>query len=122
MKDELASEPGDGRVDVVVARRRKRVAVALGAWAVLVGVVAVSGFGSVNDDAVAIVVVLTVVGVAAALGASAAVLAGRPALAAGLLVVSVVAPTWYLYPLLLVPVVGAVFLVRGRDELRAAQP
>jgi len=122
VKDELASEPGDGRVDVVVARRRKRVAVALGAWAVLVGVVAVSGFGSVNDDAVAIVVVLTVVGVAAALGASAAVLAGRPALAAGLLVVSVVAPTWYLYPLLLVPVVGAVFLVRGRDELRAAQP
>jgi len=96
--------------------------VALVLWAVVVGVVAVSGFDSVNDDAVTIVVVLTVVGVAASLAASVAVLFGRPVLGAGLLVVSVVAPTWYLYPLLLVPVAGAVLLVLGRGDLHEARP
>ncbi len=88
-------------------------------WLVAGTTIAVAALGDVNHDALPIVLIATGLGVLSAAGAAWGVHQGRCGLACGLLLVSVVVPTYAAWALNLLPIVAVALLLPGR---RAARP
>ncbi len=88
-------------------------------WLVAGTAVSVAALGRVNHDALPIVLVATGLGVLSAAGAAWGIYQGHRRLACGLLLVSVVVPTYAAWALNLLPIVAVALLLPGR---RAARP
>lgn len=90
-------------------------------WALTGAAVALFTFGDVNEDARLFVAGATVLGVGAALLSAWSAARSRHRLAGALLIGSaVVTPTYFAWPLNVVPLVAGVVIVRGNQRARRA--
>lgn len=104
-------------------KRRQIIARACIVWSITIVTIGVIAMPSVNDDAIALVLVATAATAIAAVGAARELIRGHDRIAGALLVASVAAPTFMAY-VVGVPalIAGIVLLVRPRLLLPRERP